>query len=52
MHDMNSFTGGCHYSMDCEQYNDSCKSCPQIAQNNIAPNFLEVKRKGLQQAKN
>jgi glycosyltransferase involved in cell wall biosynthesis len=52
MHDMNSFTGGCHYSMDCEQYNDSCKSCPQIAQNNIAPHFLEVKRKGLQLAKN
>jgi glycosyltransferase involved in cell wall biosynthesis len=38
--------------MDCEQYNETCKSCPQIAQNNIASHFLEVKRKGLQQAKN
>lgn len=28
MHDMWSFTGGCHYSYDCNQYLSSCGNCP------------------------
>ena len=29
LHDMNPFTGGCHHSHDCEQFIQSCSSCPQ-----------------------
>lgn len=30
LHDMNPFTGGCHYSFDCDQFIDSsCRNCPQ-----------------------
>ncbi len=30
LHDMNAFTGGCHYAMDCEKYAQSCGACPQL----------------------
>ena len=30
MHDMWPFTGGCHYSQDCDRYKTSCGSCPQL----------------------
>lgn len=30
LHDMWAFTGGCHYSGDCQQYRYSCGSCPQL----------------------
>lgn len=26
--DMNFYTGGCHYSMGCEQFKQSCSDCP------------------------
>ena len=29
-HDMNAFTGGCHYSGLCERFADRCGSCPQL----------------------
>jgi len=29
-HDMNAFTGGCHYSDGCERYAAACGSCPQL----------------------
>jgi len=32
MHDQRLFTGGCHYSLDCHQYKNSCESCPQVKQ--------------------
>ena len=28
--DMWAFTGGCHYSYDCERYKKSCGRCPQL----------------------
>lgn len=31
LHDMNPFTGGCHYSNGCERYIDQCGNCPQLA---------------------
>jgi glycosyltransferase involved in cell wall biosynthesis len=31
LHDMWPFTGGCHYSGDCERYMKSCGSCPQLS---------------------
>lgn len=30
MHDMNPFTGGCHYSADCERYLQKCGDCPVL----------------------
>jgi glycosyltransferase involved in cell wall biosynthesis len=30
LHDMNPFTGGCHYNADCQAYIDGCGSCPQL----------------------
>ena len=30
MHDMWPFTGGCHYSGDCEKYGLACGGCPQL----------------------
>lgn len=29
-HDMNAFTGGCHYCGLCERFIDRCGSCPQL----------------------
>ena len=28
LHDMWPFTGGCHYSQECDRYTDSCGACP------------------------
>ena len=30
LHDMNPFTGGCHYSGDCHEFVKKCGSCPQL----------------------
>ena len=30
LHDMWPFTGGCHYSGDCDRYIVSCGACPQL----------------------
>jgi glycosyltransferase involved in cell wall biosynthesis len=30
LHDMWPFTGGCHYSGDCERYTAACGACPQL----------------------
>lgn len=30
LHDMNPFTGGCHYSCDCLRYRSQCHHCPQL----------------------
>lgn len=33
LHDMWPFTGGCHYSQDCDRYTKSCGTCPQLNSN-------------------
>ena len=30
LHDMNPFTGACHYSLGCQQFQTSCASCPAV----------------------
>lgn len=30
LHDMNAFTGGCHYTEGCERYHGACGCCPQL----------------------
>lgn len=34
LHDMWSFTGGCHYSNSCEKYLDMCGACPILKSSN------------------
>jgi glycosyltransferase involved in cell wall biosynthesis len=31
LHDMNAFTGGCHYAEDCEGFKTNCSYCPQLS---------------------
>lgn len=33
LHDMWVFTGGCHYSLDCDRYQNACGNCPQLGSN-------------------
>lgn len=46
LHDMNPFTGGCHYSSGCEKYKTECRDCPQL-QNTKNPDnaFIDQKYK-------
>lgn len=30
LHDMNAFTGGCHYAGSCRGFRDACGRCPQL----------------------
>lgn len=30
LHDMNPFTGGCHYTEGCEGYREECRECPLL----------------------
>jgi glycosyltransferase involved in cell wall biosynthesis len=34
LHDMNPFTGGCHYSLGCERFSERCGPCPQLGSAN------------------
>jgi glycosyltransferase involved in cell wall biosynthesis/predicted Zn-dependent protease len=34
LHDMNPFTGGCHYAGECIRYRENCGTCPQLASDN------------------
>ncbi len=29
-HDMEFFTGGCHYSLDCSNFSNGCEKCPAV----------------------
>ncbi len=46
LHDMNPFTGGCHYAGDCLKYKTSCKACPQLGssdENDLAHHIWKQK---------
>lgn len=51
MHDMNPFTGGCHYSMDCNKYETLCLNCPQL-QGVVNPDYAyevqKIKKEALE----
>ena len=34
-HQMNSFTGGCHYDFGCGRYTSFCGSCPKLGSDNM-----------------
>jgi glycosyltransferase involved in cell wall biosynthesis len=51
LHDMNPFTGGCHFSKGCSNYETACKNCPQLAGTKDINNAWinqEYKRKNLE----
>ena len=53
LHDMNPFTGACHYSLECSGYEGACHSCPAVRrawQQKVMVN-LERKRDELSQIK-
>jgi glycosyltransferase involved in cell wall biosynthesis len=35
LHDMNPFTGGCHYDGGCGRFADACGACPQLSSTNL-----------------
>ena len=35
LHDMNPFTGGCHYDEDCGRFVEGCGGCPQLGSNDL-----------------
>lgn len=35
LHDMWAFTGGCHYNVECRNFETSCNNCPQLNHQNI-----------------
>lgn len=48
LHDMNPFTGGCHYSANCKRYKEGCGRCPQLnskKENDLSRNILKRKLK-------
>ncbi len=51
LHDMNPFTGGCHYSFDCTNFLGSCGYCPQLVHPNktdLSAQILKNKLAGLE----
>ena len=47
LHDMNPFTGGCHYADTCKKYMSSCGACPQLGSesyNDISHKAWDQKR--------
>lgn len=35
MHDMHAFTGGCHYSHDCDGFERDCSDCPLLKRSSL-----------------
>lgn len=51
LHDMNPFTGGCHYSLGCQKFSSACANCPQLAnpgKTDRAHSIFSEKRESLQ----
>ncbi len=50
LHDMNAFTGGCHYSSGCRKFTVGCGNCPQIENplpDDVSDDSFAVKREAL-----
>lgn len=48
LHDMWSFTGGCHYNDGCERFRQACGNCPQLdrnGKNDLSRSVLRRKKK-------
>ncbi len=50
LHDMNPFTGGCHFNSGCTRFRNGCGSCPQLNSPNphdLSARSFETKRNAL-----
>lgn len=50
LHDMNAFTGGCHFSGSCEQFKSGCGNCPQLKQphrHDVSHRSFQIKQSSL-----
>lgn len=52
MHDMSTFTGGCHYSRDCDNYLTHCHHCPYLRQPAVKDLAYRVFERKMQLFKN
>ncbi len=46
LHDMNPFTGGCHYDAGCDRFQDRCGTCPLLGseiENDLTREIFEAK---------
>jgi glycosyltransferase involved in cell wall biosynthesis len=52
LHDMNPFTGGCHYAWECDKFVTHCHTCPQLndnkSKNDLSFRNFRIKLKALQ----
>ncbi len=54
LHDMNAFTGGCHYAGECKKYMERCGACPQLGsgvEDDVSRRVWEQKREAYGQLK-
>lgn len=54
LHDMNAFTGGCHYDHRCGRFSGSCGACPQLGSNreqDLSRAVWERKKRAIMAAK-
>lgn len=50
LHDMNPFTGGCHFAGDCTAFETQCHSCPQLdirGPRDLSQRSFQVKQRAL-----
>ncbi len=50
LHDMNPFTGGCHFADHCQQFRSGCGNCPQLPRpdsDDISRQFHQIKQAAL-----
>ena len=54
LHDQRAFTGGCHFSAGCRQFEEACAACPQILSDthalpaaNLADEILLLRSRGI-----
>lgn len=50
LHDMNAFTGGCHYAGGCQRFESGCGHCPQVLhgdKTDVSRSSFRAKRKSL-----
>lgn len=46
LHDMNAFTGGCHFTNGCQQFQTGCNHCPQLkrpGRTDLSSKWFDVK---------
>jgi glycosyltransferase involved in cell wall biosynthesis len=55
LHDMNPFTAGCHYNIDCNKYEADCNNCPQLKGTTVqgkSKDFFNYKYEAIKSFKN